>query len=138
MGAAVVGNVVASVVRVPPELMKQRVQTGAYRDMGDALVKMLASPEGPRGFYTGWSTQLGARALRCRCRCRRPCCDDVGGRGRGRPRDSEERRRPPALSRVEAPSSLFIQSYPIPSPAPSIHPSSSSSSSPAPTDKRAD
>eukprot|EP00850_Spirogloea_muscicola_P005901 SM000027S09682 [mRNA] locus=s27:769067:771713:+ [translate_table: standard] len=56
LGAAL-GNVVSSVVRVPPEVVKQRVQTGMYRDMLHAAGTMWAQ-EGLPGFYTGYSTMV--------------------------------------------------------------------------------
>jgi solute carrier family 25 S-adenosylmethionine transporter 26 len=55
--AAAVGNVVASVVRVPPEVVKQRVQARVYPNMITAITEM-SRTEGIGGFYTGYGIQL--------------------------------------------------------------------------------
>eukprot|EP00897_Mesotaenium_endlicherianum_P007458 jgi/Mesen1/6740/ME000344S06020 len=55
--AAALGNVVSSVVRVPPEVIKQRVQADMYRDMFHA-VRDLWAKEGLPGFYTGYTTMV--------------------------------------------------------------------------------
>lgn len=55
--AAALGNVVSSVVRVPPEVIKQRVQAGVHRDMLEA-VGHIWRKEGFGGFYTGYSTMV--------------------------------------------------------------------------------
>ncbi|XP_024399995.1 uncharacterized protein [Physcomitrium patens] len=55
--AAAVGNVAASVVRVPPEVIKQRVQAGIYRDIFQATRAVWAT-EGLPGFYCGYSMQV--------------------------------------------------------------------------------
>eukprot|EP00898_Chlorokybus_atmophyticus_P008302 jgi/Chlat1/8473/Chrsp80S07881 len=55
--AAALGNVVASGVRVPPELLKQRVQMGHHTNMLQAMY-VTAQREGLKGFYRGYTAQL--------------------------------------------------------------------------------
>lgn len=55
--AAAVGNVFSSVVRVPPEVIKQRVQAGFYKNMLEAGVTIWKD-EGIAGFYTGYSSMV--------------------------------------------------------------------------------
>ncbi|GJP51824.1 hypothetical protein CLOM_g10956 [Closterium sp. NIES-68] len=55
--AAVAGNVVSSIVRVPPEVVKQRVQAGQFRGFLAAVTSMWRA-EGLLGFYTGYSTMV--------------------------------------------------------------------------------
>lgn len=55
--AAALGNVVSSVVRVPPEVIKQRVQAGVHGNMLEA-VSQIWSKERLGGFYTGYSTMV--------------------------------------------------------------------------------
>eukprot|EP00899_Mesostigma_viride_P021890 jgi/Mesvir1/29702/Mv00935-RA.1 len=57
MVAALVGNMVASVVRVPPEVVKQRVQMGLYPNMVAACGTMWQQG-GVRAFYLGYWAQL--------------------------------------------------------------------------------
>ncbi|GBG64163.1 hypothetical protein CBR_g40863 [Chara braunii] len=57
MVGAVVGNMFASVVRVPPELVKQQVQAGIYSGLGEA-VHHIWTTEGFRGFYRGYAVQV--------------------------------------------------------------------------------
>ncbi|CAI5526440.1 unnamed protein product [Closterium sp. Naga37s-1] len=56
--AAVAGNVVSSLVRVPPEVVKQRVQAGQFAGLLAAVTSMWRA-EGLPGFYTGYSTMVG-------------------------------------------------------------------------------
>lgn len=55
--SAAVGDVAASLVRVPCEVLKQRLQVGVYNDLGLALRNLLASRQLPR-LYAGLSAQL--------------------------------------------------------------------------------
>ncbi|KAH9569593.1 hypothetical protein CY35_03G141400 [Sphagnum magellanicum] len=55
--AAAFGNLAASTVRVPPEVIKQRVQAGLYRDVLQAI-KAIWVNEGFSGFYCGYSLQV--------------------------------------------------------------------------------
>ncbi len=59
MAAAAGGDLTQSVVRVPFEVVKQRLQAGVERSWRDAVANILAS-SGPKGFFAGW----GALALR--------------------------------------------------------------------------
>lgn len=58
-GSAAGGDIAQSVVRVPFEVVKQRVQAGVDVSGGAALASVLKT-QGPRGLYRGW----GALALR--------------------------------------------------------------------------
>eukprot|EP00238_Polyblepharides_amylifera_P011279 CAMPEP_0196596334 /NCGR_PEP_ID=MMETSP1081-20130531/85529_1 /TAXON_ID=36882 /ORGANISM="Pyramimonas amylifera, Strain CCMP720" /LENGTH=131 /DNA_ID=CAMNT_0041921291 /DNA_START=78 /DNA_END=470 /DNA_ORIENTATION=- len=58
MMAAALANVVASGVRVPPEVVKQRMQTGMYTGGFITSAVRLFREEGPRGMYTGYWIQL--------------------------------------------------------------------------------
>lgn len=55
--SAALGDVAASLVRVPCEVAKQRLQVGVYSNAGDALRSMLANG-GIRSIYTGLGAQL--------------------------------------------------------------------------------
>ncbi|CAI6011180.1 unnamed protein product, partial [Closterium sp. NIES-65] len=55
--AAVAGNVMSSLVRVPPEVVKQRVQAGQFAGLLAAVTSMWRA-EGLPGFYTGYSTMV--------------------------------------------------------------------------------
>ncbi|CAI5458769.1 unnamed protein product [Closterium sp. Yama58-4] len=55
--AAVAGNVMSSLVRVPPEVVKQRVQAGQFAGLLAAVTNMWRV-EGLPGFYTGYSTMV--------------------------------------------------------------------------------
>mmetsp|Transcript_9287 Transcript_9287/g.56544 ORF Transcript_9287/g.56544 Transcript_9287/m.56544 type:complete len:353 (+) Transcript_9287:52-1110(+) len=55
--AACGANLAASLLRVPPEVVKQRVQTGLHRHALDALLS-IAREDGVRGFYRGYGAQL--------------------------------------------------------------------------------
>lgn len=55
--AACGANLAASLLRVPPEVVKQRVQTGLHRHAVDAVVS-IARQDGARGFYRGYGAQL--------------------------------------------------------------------------------
>lgn len=59
MLAACIGEVAACTVRVPAELVKQRMQAGQHDALGAAL-RHLWRTDGPRGLYRG----LGATLLR--------------------------------------------------------------------------
>ncbi len=55
MTAAATGEMSACLVRVPTEIVKQRMQTGIYSNFQEALTGVRAA-EGLRGFYRGyWS-----------------------------------------------------------------------------------
>jgi len=55
--AASSGEVMACLVRVPTENVKQRMQTGQFSRATDCI-RTLASREGIRGFYTGYLTTV--------------------------------------------------------------------------------
>ncbi|KAH8965869.1 hypothetical protein BDL97_04G139000 [Sphagnum fallax] len=55
--AAALGNVTASIVRVPPEVIKQRVQAAVYKNVFEATSQLWAK-EGIQGFYCGYSSML--------------------------------------------------------------------------------
>ncbi|CAM6082305.1 unnamed protein product [Calypogeia fissa] len=55
--AAAFGNIAASVVRVPPEIIKQRVQAGIYRDVLGAIQAVYAR-DGLTGFYRGYTAMV--------------------------------------------------------------------------------
>uniref|UniRef100_A0A7S2Y3T2 S-adenosylmethionine mitochondrial carrier protein n=1 Tax=Fibrocapsa japonica TaxID=94617 RepID=A0A7S2Y3T2_9STRA len=57
MGSASVGETVACLVRVPTEVVKQRMQTGQYGSFREA-VSTIMKTEGPGGFYTGYLTTV--------------------------------------------------------------------------------
>lgn len=59
MAAAAGGDLTQSVVRVPFEVVKQRMQAGVEKTWREAVSNILAS-SGPKGFFAGW----GALALR--------------------------------------------------------------------------
>jgi solute carrier family 25 S-adenosylmethionine transporter 26 len=61
MAAASVGEIAACMVRVPAEVVKQRVQTGQYRSSLQALRSILRNEKGEgvfRGLYRGWATTV--------------------------------------------------------------------------------
>ena len=53
-GCAAIAFVASSVVLVPGELIKQRLQMGQYNTIGGAI-QSIWQTEGPRGFFTGYS-----------------------------------------------------------------------------------
>lgn len=55
--AGALGGVAASFIRVPTEVVKQRMQTGQFASAPDA-VRMIASKEGFRGLYAGYGSFL--------------------------------------------------------------------------------
>ncbi|XP_021802869.1 S-adenosylmethionine carrier 1, chloroplastic/mitochondrial-like, partial [Prunus avium] len=55
--AGAFGGVAASLVRVPTEVVKQRMQTGQFTSASDA-VRLIASKEGFKGFYAGYGSFL--------------------------------------------------------------------------------
>lgn len=55
--SAAVGDVAASLVRVPCEVLKQRLQVGVYNDLGAALRTLAAARQLPK-LYAGLSAQL--------------------------------------------------------------------------------
>ncbi|KAJ7547195.1 hypothetical protein O6H91_08G074000 [Diphasiastrum complanatum] len=55
--AASFGNIVASIVRVPPEVIKQRVQAGLHRNVFHAT-QSVWKEGGLRGFYCGYSSMV--------------------------------------------------------------------------------
>lgn len=57
MGAAVVGESAACLVRVPTDNVKQKLQAGHYGTTGQTLRGIL-SQQGLRGFYTGYGTTM--------------------------------------------------------------------------------
>lgn len=59
MAAAAGGDLTQSVVRVPFEVVKQRMQAGVERTWRESVSNVLAA-SGPKGFFAGW----GALALR--------------------------------------------------------------------------
>lgn len=54
MAAAAGGDLTQSVVRVPFEVVKQRLQAGVDKTWQEAVSNILAA-RGPRGFFAGWS-----------------------------------------------------------------------------------
>lgn len=52
--AAAGGDLTQSVVRVPFEVVKQRLQAGVDKTWQDAVSSIMAS-RGPKGFYVGWA-----------------------------------------------------------------------------------
>ncbi|TPX48043.1 hypothetical protein SeLEV6574_g02275 [Synchytrium endobioticum] len=57
MLAASGGEIAACTVRVPTEVIKQRMQTGQYTSVPDAVKSILAT-QGILGFYRGWSSTV--------------------------------------------------------------------------------
>ncbi|GAB2232420.1 hypothetical protein Drorol1_Dr00011452 [Drosera rotundifolia] len=55
--AGAVGGVAASLIRVPTEVVKQRMQTGQFSSAPDA-VRLILSNEGFRGLYAGYGSFL--------------------------------------------------------------------------------
>lgn len=55
--AGAIGGFVASLVRVPTEVVKQRLQTGQFASAPDA-VRLIASKEGFKGLYAGYGSFL--------------------------------------------------------------------------------
>ncbi|XP_004504005.1 S-adenosylmethionine carrier 1, chloroplastic/mitochondrial [Cicer arietinum] len=55
--AGAIGGIAASFVRVPTEVVKQRMQTGQFTSASGA-VRFIASREGFRGFYAGYGSFL--------------------------------------------------------------------------------
>ncbi|KAJ1398596.1 X8 domain [Sesbania bispinosa] len=55
--AGAIGGIAASLVRVPTEVVKQRMQTGQYTSASGA-VRFIASKEGFKGFYAGYGSFL--------------------------------------------------------------------------------
>ncbi|KAH9780858.1 S-adenosylmethionine carrier 1 [Citrus sinensis] len=55
--AGAIGGFAASLVRVPTEVVKQRLQTGQYASAPDA-VRLIASKEGFKGLYAGYGSFL--------------------------------------------------------------------------------
>ncbi|KAK4760949.1 hypothetical protein SAY87_005842 [Trapa incisa] len=55
--AGAIGGIAASLIRVPTEVVKQRMQTGQFRSANDA-VRLIISKEGFKGFYAGYSSFL--------------------------------------------------------------------------------
>lgn len=57
MGAASIGETAACLVRVPTEIVKQRMQTGMYSSMSNAL-QSIYKTNGFLGFYQGYFSML--------------------------------------------------------------------------------
>ena len=57
MTAASLGEVMACLVRVPTEVVKQRMQAGQYVSLRETVSATLKR-DGPSGFYTGFGTTL--------------------------------------------------------------------------------
>ena len=57
LGTMAVGTFAASVVRVPQELLKQRIQAGLYANFGNAL-KTIWAKGGLPAFYRGWTATV--------------------------------------------------------------------------------
>lgn len=55
--AGAIGGIAASFVRVPTEVVKQRMQTGQFTSASNA-VRFIASREGFKGFYAGYGSFL--------------------------------------------------------------------------------
>ncbi|KAJ6398053.1 hypothetical protein OIU77_018960 [Salix suchowensis] len=55
--AGAVGGIAASFIRVPTEVVKQRMQTGQFTSAPDA-VRLIVSKEGFKGFYAGYGSFL--------------------------------------------------------------------------------
>jgi solute carrier family 25 S-adenosylmethionine transporter 26 len=61
--AASLGETAACLVRVPTEVVKQRMQTGQYHSLGEAL-RTITGSEGLFGFYRGFAMTI-FREVRC-------------------------------------------------------------------------
>eukprot|EP01024_Parvocaulis_polyphysoides_P030088 TRINITY_DN27343_c0_g1_i1.p1 TRINITY_DN27343_c0_g1~~TRINITY_DN27343_c0_g1_i1.p1 ORF type:complete len:264 (+),score=58.39 TRINITY_DN27343_c0_g1_i1:77-793(+) len=57
LGAGTIAGLAASVVRVPTEVVKQRMQTGEFTRLGNAISTILKK-EGARGLYAGYRAFL--------------------------------------------------------------------------------
>ncbi|KAL5188486.1 S-adenosylmethionine carrier 1, chloroplastic/mitochondrial [Glycine soja] len=55
--AGAIGGIAASLIRVPTEVIKQRMQTGQFTSASGA-VRFIASKEGFKGFYAGYGSFL--------------------------------------------------------------------------------
>ncbi|XP_065635516.1 S-adenosylmethionine carrier 1, chloroplastic/mitochondrial-like [Quercus suber] len=55
--AGAVGGMAASLIRVPTEVIKQRMQTGQFTSAPDA-VRLIVSKEGFKGLYAGYGSFL--------------------------------------------------------------------------------
>ncbi|PKI79327.1 hypothetical protein CRG98_000272 [Punica granatum] len=55
--AGAIGGIAASLIRVPTEVVKQRMQTGQFKSAPDA-VRLILSKEGFKGFYAGYGSFL--------------------------------------------------------------------------------
>ncbi|KAL5175727.1 S-adenosylmethionine carrier 1, chloroplastic/mitochondrial [Glycine soja] len=55
--AGAIGGIAASLIRVPTEVIKQRMQTGQFASASGA-VRFIASKEGFKGFYAGYGSFL--------------------------------------------------------------------------------
>lgn len=55
--AGAIGGVAASLIRVPTEVVKQRMQTGQFTSAPDAL-RLIVSKEGFKGLYAGYGSFL--------------------------------------------------------------------------------
>uniref|UniRef100_A0A0E0L1J5 Mitochondrial carrier protein n=1 Tax=Oryza punctata TaxID=4537 RepID=A0A0E0L1J5_ORYPU len=55
--AGAIGGIAASLIRVPTEVVKQRMQTGQFRSAPDA-VRLIVGKEGFRGLYAGYGSFL--------------------------------------------------------------------------------
>ncbi|KAL2240986.1 UNVERIFIED_CONTAM: S-adenosylmethionine carrier 1, chloroplastic/mitochondrial [Sesamum indicum] len=55
--AGVLGGIASSFIRVPTEVVKQRMQTGQFTSASDA-VRLIASKEGFKGLYAGYGSFL--------------------------------------------------------------------------------
>jgi len=55
--AASVGEIMASLVSAPTEVVKQRMQAGHFGSLGEAA-RSIMTKEGPMGFYTGYPTMV--------------------------------------------------------------------------------
>ncbi|CAL9130066.1 unnamed protein product [Musa textilis] len=57
LAAGAIGGVAASLIRVPTEVVKQRMQTGQFTSAPNA-VRLIVAKEGIRGLYAGYSSFL--------------------------------------------------------------------------------
>lgn len=57
LSAGAIGGLAASLIRVPTEVIKQRMQTGQFTSAPDA-VRLIASKEGFKGLYAGYGSFL--------------------------------------------------------------------------------
>ncbi|KAG8085363.1 hypothetical protein GUJ93_ZPchr0010g11197 [Zizania palustris] len=55
--AGAIGGIAASLIRVPTEVVKQRMQTGQFRSAPDA-VRLIVGKEGFKGLYAGYGSFL--------------------------------------------------------------------------------